>query len=338
MSIERKSVFRLYACCIPVRGAARSTICDLQNERYFIIPNALFEILTDHRDQSRQEIEDLYGNDFGDIINGYFSFLIEHDLGFWCDEPDLFPILDLTWERPEPVTNAIIDIDENSDHNFHNIFTQLSELRCKAVQIRFYCSANTDLIQGLLLAASKSTIRSIELMIKYDLSWSKDAALHLCDQHPRISALYFHSALEDHVEYSNNGIPLLYFCNTIDSPKCCGEINAGSFAPTILCFAESQKYNSCLNRKISVDAAGEIKNCPSQLKSYGNIRHTRLQSALESDGFKSLWSISKDQVEVCRDCEFRYICTDCRALITDHQNIYSKPLKCTYNPYTAQWE
>ena len=72
-------------------------------------------------------------------------------------------------------------------------------------------------------------------------------------------------------------------------------------------------------------------------KSYGNIRDTTLHEAIEKQGFKDLWYIHKDQIEVCKDCEFRHICTDCRAYIQDPNNIYSKPAKCSYDPYTATW-
>jgi len=103
-------------------------------------------------------------------------------------------------------------------------------------------------------------------------------------------------------------------------------------------FTEAQHHNTCLNRKISIDSEGNIKNCPSMKESYGNIRDTTLQEALEKPGFKKYWNINKDQVEVCKDCEFRYICTDCRAYLEAPENIYSKPLKCGYNPYTCEWE
>jgi hypothetical protein len=56
------------------------------------------------------------------------------------------------------------------------------------------------------------------------------------------------------------------------------------------------------------------------------------KEALEKPGFK------KDQIEVCKDCEFRYICTGCRAYLEDPEDIHSKPLKCGYNPYTCEWE
>jgi SPASM domain peptide maturase of grasp-with-spasm system len=102
-------------------------------------------------------------------------------------------------------------------------------------------------------------------------------------------------------------------------------------------FTESQNHNTCLNRKLCIDAEGNIKNCPSMPRSFGNIKDTTLLEAIEKEGFKDLWFITKDQIEVCKDCEFRYMCTDCRCFLKDSENIYSQPAKCTYNPYIAKW-
>lgn len=45
--------------------------------------------------------------------------------------------------------------------------------------------------------------------------------------------------------------------------------------------------------------------------------------------------IKKDDIEICKDCEFRYICTDCRVQV-DHK--YARPNTCIYNPYTNLWK
>jgi SPASM domain peptide maturase of grasp-with-spasm system len=110
------------------------------------------------------------------------------------------------------------------------------------------------------------------------------------------------------------------------------------FSINIKAFSEALKYNTCLNRKISIDKAGEIKNCPSMPESYGNIDVVGLKEALSNKQIKKYWHISKDEIEVCKDCEFRYICTDCRAYLSEPSNERSKPLKCGYNPYTGEWE
>jgi hypothetical protein len=54
---------------------------------------------------------------------------------------------------------------------------------------------------------------------------------------------------------------------------------------------------------------------------------------------QDLWSIDKAQIPVCRDCEFRYGCFDCRALAYKQTGrLRSKPPTCTYDPYSGTWE
>ena len=117
----------------------------------------------------------------------------------------------------------------------------------------------------------------------------------------------------------------------------CGKIGVDNFVINIDADRISRKYNSCLYKKIGIDKLGNIKNCPSMPESFGNISDTTLAEAIEKPGFKKYWNINKDQIHVCKDCEYRYICTDCRAYVEDPDDILSKPLKCGYNPYTGEW-
>ncbi len=52
----------------------------------------------------------------------------------------------------------------------------------------------------------------------------------------------------------------------------------------------------------------------------------------DGEDFQKVWTIRKDDIEICRECELRYACQDCRAYLSDPSHIYSKPQKCTYNP------
>jgi len=71
--------------------------------------------------------------------------------------------------------------------------------------------------------------------------------------------------------------------------------------------------------------------------SFDNIDTVKLIEVIESPAFRQHWQITKDMVKVCKDCEFRHICTDCRAYIEDPDDVLSKPLKCGYDPYTNAW-
>ncbi len=99
----------------------------------------------------------------------------------------------------------------------------------------------------------------------------------------------------------------------------------------------SRSHNNFLHGKIHIDFDGTLRNSPSMRESFGNIKDTKLSEVIDKPGFKEYWDINKDQIDVCRDCEFRYVCTDNRAYLEDPEDIYSKPLKCGYNPYTGEW-
>ena len=63
-----------------------------------------------------------------------------------------------------------------------------------------------------------------------------------------------------------------------------------------------------------------------------------MQDAINGKAFRQKWDINKDEIEICKDCEFRHMCLDCRVFIDDPNNAYSRPSKCGYNPYICKWE
>lgn len=93
-------------------------------------------------------------------------------------------------------------------------------------------------------------------------------------------------------------------------------------------------YNeSCFASHLYIGSDMEVYSCPMERRvSHGNLRGNRLKDILKP----SILSFSKDVVEGCKDCEYRYLCIDCRPdSITG--NFYEKPWYCTYNPYDGTW-
>jgi SPASM domain peptide maturase of grasp-with-spasm system len=336
--VSGRAVFRFFACCVPVRGARRSTVCDLQRERYELIPNSLYDVVAKYPDHTLDEIKAGFAPRDHAVLDEYFGFLVREEFGFWCDDPESFPPLSMEWERPELVTNAIVDVDAESRHDWMSLLGQLDALGCQALQLRFFRSAPIAELDAVLGAAARGRLRAVDLLIPHDPELEEGALEGLCLRHQRVMGVVVYNAPEagvEHVEGINTA--LFYRTEAVDSHAHCGVVSPDWFAPSVEGFAEATRFNSCLNRKLSVDAAGEIRNCPSMARSFGNAAVTPLRSALEHDGFRELWGITKDQVETCRDCEFRYVCTDCRAHLRDPADRLSKPAKCTYDPYTARW-
>jgi SPASM domain peptide maturase of grasp-with-spasm system len=335
------SNFILFADCIPVKGFNRSIICDTQNNIYHFIPNGLYDILEKYNGKTIREIKSAFENEYDEIIDEYFDFLIANKLIFFNLKPDLFPKISIDWNSPSSITNIIIDYDEVI-HNLKELIPQFEVLKCSYIQLRFFKEINFNHIQDIvqLLKKEKSRIISIDFIIPFYENFNLEELNSLLSENSRIHSIITYNSPEDK-SYNSLSKKMGYIMqvkrNILDE-KHCGIINDEYFYSNIKLFTESQHHNTCLNRKISIDKDGKIKNCPSMVESFGNIKDTTLEEALNHPNFKKYWNITKDQIEVCKDCEFRHICTDCRAYVEEPDNHYSKPLKCGYNPYTNVWE
>ena len=331
--------FQLFANCLPVRGVVRSAIYDLGRNDFKLIPNEMYEILTEHRQKTIDEIKQYYDNEYDETIDEYFAFLLEHEFGFYCttEELERFPPISTEFDIPSKISNAIVDTNASSNHDYKNIFTQLMQLQCCFIQLRFYDPITHEFLTNVLQQTKDKGIKSLDLILPLTQKFTKEGIVHLLNLFP-IAKLEFHSVEEQEhdpevLAHEYDG-PVLFTREKVKSQAHCGVVDPAYFLVNKELFLESLKFNSCLHKKISVDTNGDIKNCPSMTKSYGNVRNTTLRAALQKQGFKEVWAINKDKVNVCKYCEFRYMCTDCRAYLPDQ---YGKPAKCNYDPFTGKW-
>lgn len=338
IAITDEAVFKLFANCLPVKGAFRSTICDLQNGSFCFIPNALFYILTELQSLTIGRTKARFAEVQHAIIDQYFRFLLDNELGFLCDEAERFPPMNLTFLRSEQITNAIIDVRIRSDHPYDDILVQLSELGCSAIQFRFFDEMSLAQIEGILRMTRRHALRHVDIVVRYTPEMSDEALLRITTEYPAISGIRVHSApVTRDVENLQKIVRISFRQSSYDAVDHCGFVHPTYFAINLEHFSEAQNFNTCLNRKISIDAAGTIKNCPALHSAFGNVRTTRLAEVAAMEQFQEMWAIKKDDIEVCSACEFRYICTDCRAQLTDLSDIRSKPAKCGYDPYKGTW-
>ena len=341
--IDNNLYIKLFANCIPVKGAKRSAIYDLQRNEIKLIPNDLYNILIAETIKIG-EIKSKFNNEFDETIDEYFIFLIEHEFAFITKTPEIFPDLSKNWYEPAEINNAIFDISKESSYNITTAFEQLDVLNCKNVQLRFFRRIEIEEITTLLdfLDKQKSFITSVDFIFPFiDAPKILDRYTTLIEKYKRINSLTIYNSKVDKFfeskRHTKSGYIVLV-TEKVTSSNHCGIISPEFFSINIKTYTEGFTNNTCLNKKISIDVNGDIKNCPSMSKNFGNIENTSFQQALKVKDFKKYWNVSKDKIEVCKDCEFRYICTDCRAYKEDPDNDFSKPLKCGYSPYTNQWE
>jgi len=329
----------LYSSCIPVAGAKYKIICDLERSSYVRIPDGLYEILTEHRGRTNEEIKEIYGNKYDGTIDNYFKTLVDNEFAFTTDNPEKFPELSMDWHMPFEIFNAIIDQDKNSSYNIEKIVSQLSGLNCKYLQIRFFDVMSLGNILNLLdfFEKIRSPIIGLELLLPASISLDYDAAKEVLCRYNRVNKVVLHGSI---TEFSVEGIDghgyLVQTPIRITSESHCGVVDETLFTTNIKSFTEAKKFNSCLNGKVSVDRKGFIRNCPSMKNHYGHVDEVSIVEAIKDAGFKKVWGVTKDQINICKNCEYRYICTDCRAY-TQNSELYAKPSKCNYDPYSGVW-
>lgn len=91
--------------------------------------------------------------------------------------------------------------------------------------------------------------------------------------------------------------------------------------------------HQCFIKDLYIDSQLNVFPCVMERRIlYGNIKNKKLKDIVDNN----TRMLSKDNIEECSDCEFRYACFDCRP-DSIGTNIYQKPWYCTYNPYKGEW-
>ncbi|OGM94666.1 hypothetical protein A2524_02060 [Candidatus Wolfebacteria bacterium RIFOXYD12_FULL_48_21] len=118
-------------------------------------------------------------------------------------------------------------------------------------------------------------------------------------------------------------------------------VTSPSFAKTDLStFAKRRCGHNCFMDKICISPTGDVHPCVMERDvSYGNVRRASLEEILASPTALQYRRMSKDVIEACSECEYRYCCFDCRVKARNgSDNITAKPWWCMYDPLKGEWK
>lgn len=95
-------------------------------------------------------------------------------------------------------------------------------------------------------------------------------------------------------------------------------------------------YNPCWGGKIAITKKGEIKPCIYSNIIIGNLFDNLMEKIIPT--IMKYWTINKNKIKKCRDCEFRFICFDCREIsLREKKDLFETNPYCTYDPYSGEW-
>ena len=99
-------------------------------------------------------------------------------------------------------------------------------------------------------------------------------------------------------------------------------------------FYRNKIVHNCFGNHLYIDCNLSVYPCAMERRvQYGNLRTTDKEELLHNP----LRTMTKDKIDGCKDCEYRYACYDCRC-DTNNASIQAKPWYCTYDPLQGIWE
>ncbi|MFK7969080.1 MAG: grasp-with-spasm system SPASM domain peptide maturase [Bacteroidia bacterium] len=328
--------FLHFANCIPVKGHTKGVLVDLQHGRMLPIPLLLLEVLEKCKKHTIAEVKASFNHELDEGIDSYLGMLQENLWGFVTEDPHLFPALSLDWDHPCLISNVVLDV---GDFDVQAAFDKIVHLAPQALLIRAYKSVDVGELAQWLKTLDNSRIFSLQLMLPWEGEEHAQALVKLVYEHPRLNSIVLHSAPEtkylDGRDEFTEGIALL----TEDRlhPQSPEQYQLENLLVDIAAFTEAQEHNLGLNRKLSIDSQGFIKNHVLHKQSFGHIDEVEdLSKIVASPAFQRIWNISHDQVETCKDCEFRYCCVDFDELEEKDGNMH-RIGACGYDPYSGHW-
>jgi len=316
-------------------GYSRALLVHPVRQKIHLIPIAFAEIIGGHRLFDADDLLKEYGDEAMEILEEYHLFLDTN--GYLLDERLPFIPAPVHWELPHRIATAIVGITTVDLETISAILSQLDEVGCHSIEFRITSVIAPPILDSILSLLDHTRIRSACVILPFSPLYHEDSVEKLVGNHLRLCSLVFFDSPENYEHAFFNGSTSVRFSARSFHPVySCGTINMNTF--DFGKYKEAQTHNSCLNRKVSISSDGTVGNCPGLASSYGNIASIRLKDVISTNKFQDCWTITKDQVKKCRDCEFRFFCYDCRAFLEDPADRYSKPLKCGYDPYSASWE
>lgn len=331
----------LYTHIIPVRGYGRSILMDLYKSKYLFIPNYFCDFLIENKSKLIQRNDFLNLGSTKDDVEEIAELLNELLIQDYFIESDRNLIESLQIEIKEKtedsiINDCIVELSQYSEWDINLFLHEINKLGVKFLEVRFLDFLSFSKLFDLMKNALEShSIEYLHFLVPFDIDLENMIRTKLTNFN-RLSQLTVYNS-KSAIAITDIAFDLVFSNQESICSSQCGCVNPGYFTYNLTNYTSYLKNNSCLSFKLSIDQFGNIKNCPSKKVSFGQLEDSNIEQIIKSEGFQRDWNITKNSIFVCSDCEFRWMCSDCRVFTQDESNRFSKPSKCGYNPYINKW-
>lgn len=326
-----KILYKRFEDCIPVKGYQRSLLCDLTRQRHHFLPNELTDILQ----------KNIINKDEYALVEGFdecFDFLNENEFIFETTEQELtfYPPMSLEWDYASKISNAVLEIGQGNKYDIHKTLNQIMDLGCRFFTFIFDFKIDIEKLNEIAKHFEDSSVYAIEFICKHNDLLKQDELRTFLQKNNRISFVAFYEAEQNIVnEVKGARGNIVFSKKTINHSECL--VNPAYFSNNMSFFTESQKHNTFLNRKLAINKDGDILNYLGYQNTFGNVKVCDIEPIISTPEFQKLWFVNKEQMDICKDCEFRHICVDSREPLQRNDETWYFQQECNYNPYICKW-
>ena len=286
--------FKLYSCCIPTRGSVNSIICDFQRSKVYRISNELFNLINSC---NNIPLDEIYKEHRG--VEKVLKSLVKSELGFITNTPERFIPISTDWHIPHLISNSIIEVDNNFIHDYSLLFEQLMSVDCTSVLFKIKSFNSINEVFKFLGLSQEYSIFYIELW--FQIGIEKRIIKKIIKNFKNVRKVKIFSNKKSvfkiykqcFVEYVTN-ISFETYCRDYKS----------NMLIDYDFYCEGLKFDTCLNRKVSIKSNGDIKNCLYMSKEFGNYKISQLIDVVKLDDFQKNWISSKNTINACKKCEY----------------------------------
>lgn len=322
-----------------VHGFSRSCIYDLERNNYELIPSNLAKALEENNGKKLRTLLDK--NPKEDRFY-WISFLLEKEFILLFDSQDLTkfftPMGMDNWDNPYDFTSIVVQTTNGQLPSFNSAF---SHVLIRSLKIVSLSDVNLTSLEQLLEQIDHSTISGVQIVTQFSDKENLQYFKNLATQNPRVDHIILHTAPYDEKSVTGDWNMGDVFCTRLPA-KFEGEIKSeATFSINGQLYLESKAKNSFYYKKVFVDHLGHLRHHPNSSETFGNtssIAPEELKNLANLDSFTTNWNTSKDQIDVCDDCEFRHMCVSSQIPRQRHDGTTYFEKECRYNPYLNKWK
>jgi len=154
--------------------------------------------------------------------------------------------------------------------------------------------------------------------------------------HRQVKIKLIHYFDDQEIENPVQGIPVIFMSKDFSLCESLSTITGDFSNIDEATYLQNKLFHNCWGHKIAVTADGNIHPCIYSRLVIGNIFKDSFEDTWA--GFEVYRKLTKDKIEKCRACEFKYVCFDCREIAYRVSgDLYAANPYCTYNPFTGDW-